>query len=81
MMYVFAFDYYLDYPRFVEGFKIFLEQENSLIVIREEMNAFPDILWRPTFKPGTTYNPYGPPEQIPNYYRLQNATELIEYDW
>ena len=74
------FKYEKSHPRYLEAFKKYL-REKGFLIIREETSAYPDILWRPTFKPGVTYNPYGPEEEIPNYFRMEDPSELIVRDW
>jgi len=76
---VHSFDYFIDDPRFIDALKYFLEEE-SFLVIREEKNAYPDLIWRPTFKYGT-YNPYGDPKEIYEYFEGKNATDLVVRDW
>ena len=80
VMRVYRAEYNKNHPRYLEAFKLYLERFRSLIIIREDKNAPPDILWRPTFKYGT-YNPYAPNKEQYEYYEGKNATDLVVRDW
>ena len=80
VMRVYRAEYNKNHPRYLEAFKLHLERNFWFVIIREDHNASPDILWRPTFKYGT-YNPYGLNKEEYEYYKGKNATDLVVHDW
>ncbi len=79
LMVSYRVEYDKTHPQYLEALQKYLKND-GFIIIREDHNASPDILWRPAFKYGT-YNPYAPHKEQYEYYEGKNATDLVVRDW